>query len=85
MAAEKIEVGYQAYVDDGGEEFGAVRGMSKDGRSVMVYVEGTGDFLIPLDAVRAVHSQKVVFDCAKLDDSLKQAIGHAHDREEPGL
>ena len=28
---EKIEVGYQTFVSDGGEEFGAVRDVSADG------------------------------------------------------
>jgi hypothetical protein len=81
--SEKIEVGYQAFVSDGGEEFGAVRQVSS--RDVVVYVENAGDFRISRDAVRAVHAQKVVFDCGKLDHELRRAIGHAHDAEEPGL
>jgi len=32
-----------------------------------------------------VHSQKVIFDCAKLDRRLRRAIGHAHDAEASGL
>jgi hypothetical protein len=78
-----IEVGYQAFVSDGGEEFGAIRGVSSDG--LVVYVENAGEFRVPLEAVKAVHSQKVVFDCSKLDDRLRRAIGHAHDAEVPGL
>ena len=81
--SNRIEIGYQAFVSDGGEEFGAVRRVSKDG--VVVYVENAGDFHIPLDAVSAVHAQKVVFDCGKLDGRLRRAIGHAHDAEVPGL
>ena len=82
---ERIEVGYQAFVSDGGEEFGAVREVSPDGRpELVVYVENAGDFSIALDAVKAVHSQKVIFDCGKLERRLRQAIGHAHDAEEPG-
>jgi hypothetical protein len=81
---EKIEVGYQAFVADGGEEFGAVRGVSPNGRELIVYVENAGDFVVPVDAVEAVHSQKVVFKCSKLDRRLREAIGHAHDAEEPG-
>jgi len=80
---DRIEIGYQAFVSDGGEEFGAVRDVSPDG--LVVYVENAGDFYIPFDAVEAVHSQKVVFDCGKLDDRLRRAIGHAHDAEVPGL
>jgi len=79
---EAIRVGYQAFVSDGGEEFGAIRDVSADG--LLVYVENAGEFQVPLQAVRAVHSEKVIFDCSKLDARLRQAIGHAHDAEEPG-
>jgi hypothetical protein len=80
---DKIEIGYQAFVSDGGEEFGAVRQVSRDG--LVIYVENAGDFEVPLDAVASVHSQKVVLDCKKLDARLRRAIGHAHDAEAPGL
>jgi hypothetical protein len=80
---ERIEVGFQAFVSDGGEEFGAVRDVSPDG--LVVYVENAGEFRVPLDAVKAVHSQKVILDCRKLDPRLRRAIGHAHDSEVPGL
>jgi hypothetical protein len=79
---EDIEVGYQAFLADGGEEFGAVREVSPS--SLVVYVENAGEFLVPMDAVSAVHFQKVVFDCSRLDARLRAAIGHAHDAEEPG-
>ena len=75
----KIEVGFQTFVADGDEEFGAVRDVSRDG--LVVYVENAGEFPIPWDAVRAVHFQKVVVDCRKLDSRLRHAIGHAHDAE----
>jgi hypothetical protein len=81
---EPIEVGYQTFVSDGGEEFGAVREVSPNGRpELVIYVENAGDFVVPLSAVAAVHSQKVVLTCGKLDRRLRQAIGHAHDAEEP--
>jgi len=79
----QIEIGYAAFVSDGGEEFGAIRGVSPD--HVLVYVENAGDFRVPLTAVLAVHSKKVVFDCGKLDERIRRAIGHAHDSEVPGL
>ncbi len=78
---ENIEVGFQAFVDDSPEEFGAVRGVSPDGRSVTVYVENAGDFSVPADAVVSVQSEKVTFACRKLDRKLRVAIGHAHDEE----
>ena len=83
---EQIEVGYQAFVSDGSEEFGAVREVAPDGRpELVIYVENAGDFVVPLSAVEAVRSQKVILSCGKLDRRLRRAIGHAHDAEEPGL
>jgi hypothetical protein len=83
---EKIEVGFQTFVSDGGQEFGAVRQVSPKGRpELIVYVENSGDFVVPLAAVEAVHSHKVILNCKKLDLRLRRAIGHAHDAEEPGL
>ncbi len=82
---EKIKPGFQAYTSDGGEEFGAVRAVSPDGRpEIVIYVENAGDFTVPLSAVEAVHSEKVILNCAKLEHKLRRAIGHAHDAEEPG-
>lgn len=84
--SETIEPGYQAFVSDRGEEFGAVRAASPDGRDeLVIYVENAGDFVVPVSAVEAVHSQKVILNCGKLDRALRQAIGHAHDAEEPGV
>ena len=81
---EAIEIGYQTFVSDGGEEFGAVREVSPNGRpELVVYVENAGEFVVPLSAVEAVHSQTVILNCAKLERRLRRAIGHAHNAEEP--
>ena len=83
---EKIQIGFQAFTSDGGEEFGAVRAVAPNGRpEIVIYVENAGDFTVPIDAVEAVHSEKVILNCAKLDHRLLKAIGHAHDGEKPGL
>lgn len=79
--SDRIEIGNQAFVSDGAEEFGAVRAISKGGKEVTVYVENAGDFIIPSDAVTSVAYGKVTFDCKKLDKKLRSAIGHAHDAE----
>ena len=80
---EAIQIGYQAFTADGSEEFGAVRDVTDD--TITVYVENAGDFVVPMGAVRAVHSQKVIVDCHELDPQLREAINHAHDAEVPGL
>ena len=77
--SERIEVGFQAFVSDGQEEFGAIRAIAR--RDVTVYVENAGDFTVPMDAVVKVAFGKVTFDCKKLDPTLREAIGHAHDAE----
>lgn len=82
-ARERIEPGFHAFVCDGCDPFGAVRDVSDDG--VVLYVENAGEFIVPFDAVEAVHAQKVIFDCAALAPEIREAIGHAHDAEVPGL
>ena len=82
---EEIAVGDQVFVADGGEVFGAVRQIAPHGRpELVIYVENAGDFVVPLDAVEAVHAQKVILNCRKLDRRLREAIGHAHEAEVPG-
>ena len=83
--SQKIEVGFQAFIVGGSEEFGAVRDVSPDGKRVTVYVENAGDFVVSTHAVREVHDEKVVFDPKQLDPQLQRAIGHAHDAEDPNL
>ena len=78
---EKISVGFQTFVSDSPEEFGAIREISRDGKQVTVYVENAGDFYIPTASVLSVQSEKVTFDCKKLEPRLRAAIGHAHDAE----
>ncbi len=79
---EAIEVGFQTFISDGGEEFGAVRAISRDGKLLTVYVENAGEFTVPASAVVSVQSEKVTLDCGKLEPRLRQAIGHAHDAED---
>lgn len=80
---DEIVIGHQAFVQDGGEEFGAVRKVLENG-DLVVYVENAGDFVVARDAVAAVHSGKVIMRSDRLDEKLRAAIGHAHDAEEPG-
>lgn len=79
-----IEIGFQVYAVEGGEEFGAVRGYVPNANALVVYVENAGDFVVPLEAIRRVHDGKVIVDLERLDTRMREAIAHAHDREEPG-
>jgi hypothetical protein len=86
MAQQKlppIEIGDQTFAHDGGEEFGAVRDVQPDGRpELIVYIENSGEYTVPLSAVTAVYSGKVMIDVAQLPDLLREAVAHAHDREQ---
>jgi hypothetical protein len=85
MAAKQIAVGYHVFLADGGEEIGAVRDVVPDRSEIVIWVENAGDFSVPLDAIESVHAQKVILDGDKLSPALQDAIGHAHDAEEPGV
>ncbi|MGH8496192.1 MAG: hypothetical protein ACREVN_08645 [Gammaproteobacteria bacterium] len=81
---ESIEVGFETFVSDGDHAFGAVRQIAPDDRpELVVYVENAGDFVVPLTAVETVHSQKVILNCDELEPRLREAIGHAHEAEQP--
>ncbi|MEO8602624.1 MAG: hypothetical protein ABI629_08615 [bacterium] len=82
---DAVQVGYQAYLQEGGEEFGAVRAIDAAQKEIVIYVENGGDFTVPLHAVHSVHDGKVVLDGGHLPKAMREAIRHAHDREEPGV
>ncbi len=78
-----IEEGYDVFVHDGDVKVGAIRQVGP--KHIVVYVENAGDFTVLQAAVREVEDGKVVLDCGKLDLSLRRAIGHAHDAEDPNI
>ena len=80
---ERIEVGFMVFVEEGREGVGAVRGVSNG--AFVLYVENAGEFVVPLSAVKKVHDSKVMLDRTRLHTSVLKAIGHMHDREDPGL
>lgn len=80
---EPIEQGFMVFLAEGAEGIGAVRDTTAD--SILVYVENGGEFSVPLAAVKNVHDQKVLLDARLLDKALLDAVGHAHDREDPRL
>jgi hypothetical protein len=71
------------FLAEGQEGIGAVRDVQPD--SVSVFVENFGEFHVPLDAVKAVHDQKVVLNRDRVSVKLLRAVEHAHDAEDPRL
>jgi hypothetical protein len=69
----------QVFLEEGGEEIGAVRAVNPD--HLVVYVENAKDFIVPGEAVLASHDGKVVLDPAKVGAALLQAARKAHVRE----
>ncbi len=81
-----IREGFEVFAHDGDLAFGAVREVAPQGRpELIIYVENAGEFVVPFDAVEAIHAQKVILNRGKLDPRLQQAIGHAHDAEDPNF
>jgi hypothetical protein len=78
-----IEIGYQVFLGDGADAFGAVRDIVPDGRPVLlVNIENAGDVKVPLDAVVKVASKKVIVDWDRLDPQVQEAIRHTIDAED---
>lgn len=74
-----IQVGEQVFLEEGGEEIGAVRKVAKD--HIVVYIEGAGDFTLTGPEIASVHDGKVRLDPAKLEPLLLAAAQAAHTQE----
>ena len=77
--SETVQIGDMVFLVDGHRAIGAVRGVWK--QNIIVYVEDTGEFQIPLTAVAEIHSQKVMLHVHLLNQQFLTAIRHAHDHE----
>jgi hypothetical protein len=80
---EQISEGFMVFITDGDEGIGSVREIRPGLPELVVYIENAGDFVVPLSAVRDVHSDKVVLNFDRLDLRLRDAIRHARDSEDP--
>jgi hypothetical protein len=80
---EQISEGFMVFVSDGDEGIGSVREVRHGLPEMVIYVENSGDFVVPLSAVEAVHSDKVILNVDRLDLRLREAIRHARDAEDP--
>ncbi|HTA19468.1 MAG TPA: hypothetical protein VK989_09260 [Polyangia bacterium] len=77
----EIQVGFQVFLKDGGEEVGAVRDLAGHRPEIVVYVENAGEFTVPVAAIKAVHYQKVILDQAHLPEDMRRALHSAHAAE----
>jgi|HubBroStandDraft_2_1064218.scaffolds.fasta_scaffold727534_2 hypothetical protein len=75
----QVSIGDQVFLEDGGEEIGAVRQVAHD--HVVIYIEAAGDFTITGPEVKSAHAGKLVLDPAKLQPRLLEAARKAHEGE----
>lgn len=75
-----VNVGDEVFAKGKSEAFGAVRVVRA--HELIIDIENFGDAAVPAAAVIEIHDRKIVLDPAALPDDLRQAIAHAHDREE---
>jgi hypothetical protein len=79
MANFNVAIDDQVFLEEGGEELGAVRKVEHD--HIVVYVEGAGDFKITGPAVKASHDGKVILDRTHLAPDFLKAVESAHTSE----
>ncbi len=78
---EQVQEGFMVFAADGASGIGSVREVRPG--ELLVYIENAGDFVVPLGDVKAVHSGKVVLDLDRIEPSLRMALDHVHDAEDP--
>jgi hypothetical protein len=84
MAAPlNIYPGDEVFVDDGRDIVAHVRRSNL--REVFIFIEDTGDFTLPRDAVKSADDGRVVLVCEKLPMPFRAAIGHLHGEPDPRL
>jgi hypothetical protein len=74
-----VQVGDQVFLEEGGEEIGAVRKVAKD--HIVIYIEAAGDFVVEGTGVHAAHDGKVVLSAENLEPKVLEAARSAHERE----
>lgn len=82
MATQSFQVSVddQVFLEEGGEELGAVRKVHAD--HIVVYVENAGDFKIEGPAVKSAHDGKVILNRDQLSPEFLKAVDGAHSKEQ---
>ncbi len=57
--------------------------MRSETSELLINIENAGAFVIPLSAVRDVHSGKLILEVEALEPDLREALRHTHDAEDP--
>ena len=78
--AYNVQIGDQIFLEEGGEEIGAVRKVEPD--RLLIYIEAAGEFVVRGEDVRAVHDGKVVLVPEHLEPRLLEAARLAHAQED---
>ena len=69
---ERVQEGFMVFLADGASGIAAVRRIQ--GQNLVIYVENAGEFTVKADAIRDVHSQKVLLNPQALSPDLLEAI-----------
>jgi hypothetical protein len=80
---EKIQEGFDVFLHDGDGNVGAVRQVRN--HDLVVYIENSGDFIVPNEAVKDVEAEKVILDSSKLTSKMLEAIRVRESAEDPKL
>lgn len=81
--SERLQEGQMVFVTDGELGVGAVREVRQASDGFVVNIQNGGDFVLPLSAVKDVHSGKVILAVDRLPEQVRQALRHPHDAELP--
>lgn len=79
--SERVEVGQMVFVVDGELGVGAVREVRAESGEFVVNIQNGGDFVLPMDVVKDVHSGKVILAVERLPEQVREALRHPHDAE----
>lgn len=78
---DRIEAGQLVFVADGEIGVAGVREVRPHESTFVINIENGGDFVLPMSAVRDVHSGKVILAVEKLPEDVRQALRHPHAAE----
>lgn len=82
MAAPfSIYPGDEVFVDDSPNVVAHVRRSNL--REIFIFVEDSGDFTLPRDAIKAANDGRIVLFCKKVPIEMRAVIGHLHGESDP--